>query len=135
MRYEIEKYKDYELASLPKDSIKELEELSRVCATEGIVMLENKSDTLPLKKGDKVSVFGRIQREYYKSGTGSGGLVNVKYVTNILDSLRECDGIEINEEYCLWAAKRLKMADENAEIQGYSDGVFWERNSQRNHTL
>ena len=44
-------------------------------------------------------------------------------------------GIEINEEYCLWAAKRLKMADENAEIQGYADGVFWERNSQRNHTL
>ena len=39
-------------------------------------------------------------------------------------------GIEINEEYCLWAAKRLKKADENAEIQGYSDGVFWERNSQ-----
>ena len=39
-------------------------------------------------------------------------------------------GIEINEEYCLWAAKRLQMADENAEIQGYSDGVFWERNSQ-----
>ena len=44
-------------------------------------------------------------------------------------------GIEINEEYCLWAAKRLKMADENAEIQGYADGVFWEQNSQRNHTL
>ena len=39
-------------------------------------------------------------------------------------------GIEINDEYCLWAAKRLKMADENTEIQGYSDGVFWERNSQ-----
>ncbi|MBQ2969689.1 MAG: site-specific DNA-methyltransferase [Bacteroidaceae bacterium] len=39
-------------------------------------------------------------------------------------------GIEINEEYCLWAAKRLRMADENAEIQGYTDGVFWERNSQ-----
>jgi site-specific DNA-methyltransferase (adenine-specific) len=39
-------------------------------------------------------------------------------------------GIEINEEYCLWAAKRLKMADENTEIQGYTDGVFWERNSQ-----
>lgn len=39
-------------------------------------------------------------------------------------------GVEINEEYCLWAAKRLQMADENAEIQGYTDGVFWERNSQ-----
>lgn len=40
-------------------------------------------------------------------------------------------GIEINEEYCLWAAKRLQMADENSEIQGYTHGVFWERNSQR----
>lgn len=98
MRYEKNTYKGYELGSLPKDSIKELEELSRVSATEGIVMLENKNDVLPLKKGDRVSVFGRIQREYYKSGTGSGGLVNVKYVTNIVDSLKECDGIEINEE-------------------------------------
>ena len=39
--------------------------------------------------------------------------------------------IEINEEYCLWAAKRLKMADENAGIQGYANGVFWERHSQQ----
>ena len=38
-------------------------------------------------------------------------------------------GIEINEEYCLWAAKRLQMADTDTNIQGYSDGIFWERNS------
>ena len=38
-------------------------------------------------------------------------------------------GIEINEEYCLWAAKRLQMADTDTSIQGYSDGIFWERNS------
>ena len=38
-------------------------------------------------------------------------------------------GVEINEEYCLWAAKRLMMAEQDAAIQGYSDGVFWERNS------
>lgn len=38
-------------------------------------------------------------------------------------------GIEINDEYCLWAAKRLKMAETDNGIQGYSDGVFWERNS------
>ena len=36
-------------------------------------------------------------------------------------------GIEINEDYCLWAAKRL--INPNTNIQGYSDGVFWERNS------
>ena len=39
-------------------------------------------------------------------------------------------GIELNEEYCLWAEKRLALADSDASIQGYEDGVFWERNAQ-----
>ncbi len=38
-------------------------------------------------------------------------------------------GIEQNEEYCLWALKRLALSKEDAEIQGYVDGVFWERNT------
>ncbi len=42
---------------------------------------------------------------------------------------RKFCGIEMNEEYCLWAEKRLAMADKDKTIQGYADGVFWERNS------
>lgn len=38
-------------------------------------------------------------------------------------------GIEINHEYCLWAAKRLITAQADSTIQGYTDGLFWERNS------
>lgn len=38
-------------------------------------------------------------------------------------------GVELNDEYCLWAAKRLQMAETDSAIQGYSDGVFWERNT------
>ncbi len=38
-------------------------------------------------------------------------------------------GVEINEEYALLAAKRLRLADSDTDIQGYSDGVFWERNT------
>lgn len=38
-------------------------------------------------------------------------------------------GIEISEEYAMLAAKRIIMADKNKDIQGYSDGVFWERNT------
>ena len=38
-------------------------------------------------------------------------------------------GVEINKEYCYWAAKRLMNALGNNTIQGYSDGVFWERNT------
>lgn len=40
-------------------------------------------------------------------------------------------GIEINHEYCLWSAKRLINAVTAPTIQGYTDGVFWERNSNR----
>lgn len=38
-------------------------------------------------------------------------------------------GIEVNPQYCVWAEKRLEMADTDTSIQGYTDGVFWERNT------
>jgi len=38
-------------------------------------------------------------------------------------------GIEQESEYCALAEKRLELAAENGSIQGYADGVFWERNS------
>ena len=38
-------------------------------------------------------------------------------------------GIELNREYCCWSQKRLKRALADPSIQGYADGVFWERNS------
>lgn len=37
-------------------------------------------------------------------------------------------GIEQNEQYCVWAEKRLEQADSNKNIQGYT-GIFWERNT------
>lgn len=39
-------------------------------------------------------------------------------------------GVEKSEQYCVWAQKRLDMANDDKSIQGYSNGVFWERNSQ-----
>lgn len=38
-------------------------------------------------------------------------------------------GIESEEQYCLWAEQRLEIAEDNKEIQGYVNGVFWERNT------
>ena len=38
-------------------------------------------------------------------------------------------GIEVNEEYCCLAEKRLVLSDNDTGIQGYSGGVFWERNT------
>ena len=45
---------------------------------------------------------------------------------------RKYVGIEQNPNYCIWAEKRLELAETNSQIQGYSDGIFWERNSQMN---
>lgn len=42
---------------------------------------------------------------------------------------RKYCGVEINREYCLWAVKRLINSIADNTIQGYADGVFWERNS------
>ena len=43
--------------------------------------------------------------------------------------LRHYVGVEVSEQYCVWAEKRLEMADGDTSIQGYADGVFWERNT------
>ena len=55
---------------------------------------------------------------------GSGTSAVVAYKLN-----RNYVGIELNRDYCLWAAKRLMNATKNKVIQGYSDNVFWERNA------
>ncbi len=39
-------------------------------------------------------------------------------------------GVEREAQYCLWAEQRLEMAEQDQTIQGYADGVFWERNSR-----
>lgn len=66
------------------------------------------------KPGDKV----------FDPFLGSGTSAVVAYKLN-----RNYVGIELNHDYCLWAAKRLINATKNKVIQGYSDNVFWERNA------
>ena len=78
---------------------------SRQVAAEGVVMLKNDGGVLPLDKDRCTAVFGRIQSHYYKSGTGSGGLVNVTEVVGITEGLLRC-GAKLNTElidaYAKW---------------------------------
>src|SRR5471030_2531776 len=78
--------------------LKGFSDLSRKVAAEGAVLLKNEGQNLPIKEGESISIFGRTQINYYRSGTGSGGSVVVEYTTNILDSLRNKKKIIVNEE-------------------------------------
>ncbi|MBO4705262.1 MAG: glycoside hydrolase family 3 protein [Spirochaetaceae bacterium] len=71
-------------------------EKSREVVSEGCVLLENKKSILPLKKDAKIAIFGRAQLNYYKSGTGSGGMVNVSEVIGITDGLRKSAAVKID---------------------------------------
>lgn len=57
------------------------------------------------------------------AGSGTTGVTAKKLGRNFIN-------IEQNELYCAWGEKRLETAEENKSIQGYEDGVFWERNSK-----
>ncbi len=85
------------LSSLKAEPIDGVTPIAIQTNAEGSVLLEN-DGMLPLKKGDRISVFGRMQTDYYNSGTGSGGMVNTQYKTNIYDSLAENKDIILNEE-------------------------------------
>lgn len=62
--------------------------LSREAAAEGMVLLKNENSALPLKKGEKVALFGKATVEYIKGGGGSGD-VYTPYICNILDGFKE----------------------------------------------
>lgn len=92
--------------------------LAREAAAEGCVLLKNDNQTLPLRKGDKVAVFGRIAFSYYKSGLGSGGLVNTRYVVGILDALKERKEITLD-------GNLIKTYEDWLQKNPFDEGAGW----------
>lgn len=80
-----------------KKQKEEFARIAREAAGEGAVLLKNEAAMLPILAAEKVSVFGRCQIDYYRSGTGSGGSVRVPYTTSLLSGLREMSQV-VNEE-------------------------------------
>jgi len=69
-------------------SSKEHIDISRQCADEGMVLLKNKDNVLPLKSGEKIALFGKASIEYIKGGGGSGEVYS-SYVRNIYEGFLE----------------------------------------------
>ncbi|MBR4112631.1 MAG: glycoside hydrolase family 3 protein [Ruminiclostridium sp.] len=99
--------------------------------SEGIVMLKNENNALPLDKNEETALFGRIQFSYYKSGTGSGGMVNVSKIVGIPEGLTDC-GIKLNKE--LQDAYNKWLSD-NENVYDFGEGWGGEPWSQKEMPL
>jgi len=80
-----------------KPDLKAHARVARVAASEGMVLLKNDNNTLPISKKQKVALFGKISYHLIPFGTGSGSVRSYKYVVSVSDGLKSA-GLEVLEE-------------------------------------
>lgn len=97
---------------------KEHIQLSKNAAKEGMVLLKNNDNVLPLKKGTKVALFGKGTFDYVKGGGGSGD-VTVAYTRSLYEGLKlKKDKITIFEELCDFYKKDIKEQYDAGSVPG-----------------
>lgn len=90
-------------------------ELLRDAAAKGAVLLKN-DGVLPLKEGSSVSLFGRVQKDWFYTGYGSGGDVNKPYAVNLIEGIRGCEKLVLDE---ITAEFYEKWCDRNLIDHGF----------------
>ncbi len=122
VRYFIRKFEstglEQELNHSGPDGLLVVPEISAACrriAAEGIVLLKNRQNTLPIRAKDTVAVFGRCAIDYFTVGYGSGGDVVAPYQSNLMDGLLEhrvklCQ--PLSDDYRSWCSDPKNAPDE-----------------------
>ena len=116
--------------------------IAREAAAEGMVLLKNENNALPLKEEKTVAVFGKISYYLVEAGTGSGGIRSNKYAISVNEGLK-ATGFKIlkdlEETYTAFIAKIIednlvpdyfntpKMLADNGVINGIAPGHFKKR--------
>lgn len=92
--------------------------LSREAAKEGMVLLKNDGQVLPLAKGTRVALFGKASFDYVKGGGGSGD-VTVSYTTNLYDGLKQkTDVVTVFEELSAFYRENVEAQYKAGSVPG-----------------
>lgn len=92
--------------------------LSKEAAKEGMVLLKNDGDLLPLAKGSKVALFGKASFDYVRGGGGSGE-VTVSYARNLYEGLSLLkDKVSVFEELSAFYRDNVKEQYQKGRVPG-----------------
>lgn len=91
--------------------------LSKEAAKEGMVLLKNEKNALPLAKGTRVALFGKASFDYVKGGGGSGD-VTVAYIRNLYEGLKLQKGIEVCEELAAYYKEQVQEQYAKGSVPG-----------------
>ena len=118
-------FKGYEYSEAP--DLKAHAVVCKESADEGIILLENKRNTLPANTAGKVALFGTASYDFIAGGTGSGD-VHKAYVVNLLDGLTSAG---FNLDTAVTSFYKAYMEDEARRCESLNKGKKWYVDAER----
>jgi beta-glucosidase len=112
-------FKKYKYSDRP--DLKKNAGVSRVAAEEGMILLENKGNTLPIKTAKRIAVFGNSSYDFIAGGTGSGD-VNKAYTVSLLRGLTAAGytlDADINNEYTAYLTEQKKLHPKKSFLEEF----------------
>lgn len=93
-------------------------DLSKNAAKEGMVLLKNNQNVLPLRKGTKVALFGKASFDYVKGGGGSSD-VTVQHISNLYKGMKALkEQVSVYEELSDFYRENVDMQFESGAVPG-----------------
>lgn len=92
----------------------DMAQLARAAGAESCVLLKNDKHTLPIRRDAEIALFGRVQKNYFYVGNGSGGDVCAPYAVNLAQGLQNA-GVRLNKDvlhrYVKWCSQKQNIPD------------------------
>ena len=112
------RFKGYNFSNKPQ--LEAHAAVTRQCAAEGMVLLENKNNTLPLSQDiKKMALYGITSYDFIAGGTGSGN-VNRAYTVSLVDGLNNA-GIQVDENVKAEYVAYQQKVEEEKKAKGEGD--------------